>query len=50
MKNLIENKFPDLPDGKVRTYDELGRISEEAWGNVNPGTLAKLVASMPYRC
>lgn len=50
MKDFIENKYPDLPGDKERTQDELRMIFKEAWVNIKPGTLTKLVAFMPRRC
>lgn len=46
---MIENKYPNLPDGKERSYDELHRISKDVWDDIKLGTLAKLVSSMPRR-
>lgn len=48
-KNLIENKYIGLSDGKERTYDELRGIVKEASDNTKAGTLSKLVTSISCR-
>lgn len=44
MKYFIGYKYPDLPDGKECTNDELSGIIKEVWDNTKSGNLVKLVA------
>lgn len=50
MKDLIERKDPDLPEGKDRSFDELRMIIRAAWDSVTPKNFVELFKSMPRRC
>lgn len=47
LKDFIERNYPDPPDGKERSHDELHTIVTEAWSSIKPEELSELVASMP---
>lgn len=49
MEDLIWDKYPDLPSGKARLYDELHKIPKETWGFVRLEELVKLIANMSRR-
>jgi hypothetical protein len=50
MKDYIEIYYPDLPYGRQRTYDQLRRIVQEAWGKITEDYLSSIVNSMRDRC
>lgn len=50
MKDYIEACYPDLPNGRQRTYDQLRQIVREAWDSTTEQDLRELVDSMRDRC
>ena len=50
MKYFIEDKYPDLGEGRQRSSREIREIVEEAWESVSCEDLMKLLMTMPARC
>lgn len=50
MKEFIERKYPNLPDVRDQSYDELCAIVREEWVSITPKILEELVMIMPQRC
>lgn len=50
MKYFIQFKYPDIGDGKQRSYDKLRDIVKEAWESVTSEDLMNLIRTMPERC
>jgi hypothetical protein len=50
MKDYIEIHYPDLENGRERTYLQLRLIVREAWDSITPEYLASIVISMRERC
>lgn len=50
MKDFVQNKYPDLGQGKQRSEEEIRRIIKEAWDEaVDADELENLIESMPRR-
>ena len=50
MKYLIEDKYPDLGEGRQRSSREIREIVDEAWESVSSEDLMKLLLTIPARC
>jgi len=50
MKDYIEQFYPDLPNGKQCTYNQLRTIVQEAWDAIRDEFLRDLTDSMQVQC
>ena len=50
MKDFIEDRYPDLENGRERRTEELRRIIQEAWDSIDGDFLENLIHSMPRKC
>ena len=50
MKDFIEDRYPDLENGRERRIEELRRIVREVWDTIDGHFLGNLSHSMPTRC
>ena len=50
MKYFIQDKYPDLGEGRQRSSREIREIVEEAWESVSSEDLMNLLSTMPARC
>ena len=50
MKYFIQDKNPDLGEGRQRSSHEIREIVEEAWETVSSEDLMNLLLTMPARC
>ncbi|KAI1003563.1 hypothetical protein K3495_g4653 [Podosphaera aphanis] len=50
MKDFIEDRYPDLENGRERITEELRRIIQEAWDSIDGDFQGNLIPSMPRRC
>jgi ketohexokinase/beta-glucosidase len=50
MKDWIAWNYPDKPFGKQYSYEELRKITQEAWMAISEETLKKVIEEMPLRC
>lgn len=50
MEDFIDRRYPDLPDRKERSFDELRIIVREAKDSVTTESFVKIVENMPRIC
>lgn len=50
MKDFIQQNYPDLSNGRSRSFDQVRVIVREAWESISAEELMELVSSMPARC
>lgn len=49
MKNFIQDKYPDLDEGRKRSSHKVREIVEEAWESVSSKDLVNLLLTTPAR-
>ena len=50
MKDFIDDRYPDLENGRERRTEELRMITQETWDSIDRDFLGNLFHSTPTRC
>ena len=50
MKYFIQDNYPELGNGKERSFGQIRSIVEEAWNSISSEDLLSLLRTMPASC